>query len=66
MYEKHALMYVRMYVSYVLTSIFMQADMHEYVGMYTCMWVGTHALIYKCKYVCMHHIDMYACTYVWK
>ena len=22
---------------YVLPSIFMQADMHEYVGMYTCM-----------------------------
>ena len=24
----------------VFTSIFMQADMHEYVGMYICMYVG--------------------------
>ena len=28
---------------YVLTSIFMQADMHEYVGMYICMYVDRHA-----------------------
>ena len=40
---KHALhmcMYVYMYV---LTSVFMQADIHEYVGMYICMYV----------YICM-------------
>ena len=25
---------------YVLTSTFMEAEMHEYVGMYICMYVG--------------------------
>ena len=30
---------------YVLTSIFLQADMHEYVGMYISMFV--------CMYVCV-------------
>ena len=27
---------------YILKSICMQADMHEYVGMYICMYLDTH------------------------
>ena len=33
------------------TSIFMQADMHEYVGMYICMYVGSREMY---KYIHMH------------
>ena len=55
---------------YVLTSIFMQADMHEYVGMkYVCTYVDIHksadasmhvGIIYVCMYICMEvRIQMY-------
>ena len=42
---KHAwYMYMCMHVYiYVLTCIFIQADMHEYVAMYICMCVGRNA-----------------------
>ena len=49
---------------YVLTSIYMETDMHEYVGStYAYMYVGKHAYIYACKYVCMNHICMDVCAY---
>ena len=61
---KHARwMYVYMYV---LTSIFMQAEMHGYVGMYICMYVVTYVDMHKSTDVslCACIIRIYACAYL--
>ena len=47
-------MYVPMYL---LTSIFMQADLHEYVGEYICVHAS---YVYVCMYICIEvKIHMY-------
>ena len=53
-------MYVYMYI---LISIFVQADMHKYVGRYVCnvMYVCRLAYIYRYKYVYIMYACM--CTY---
>ena len=46
-------MCVCMYIYiYVLTSIFMQADMHEYVDMYGCRQKCINLYLYL--HICMH------------
>ena len=47
---------------YATTSIFMHANMHEYVGVYIYMCVGKHSQTYKFK--CVHALYMYTFMYI--
>ena len=51
---------------YVLASMFMQADMHEYVGMHMCTYVSRQTDIYIYIYIYAHPCAyiIYVCMHV--